>query len=211
MRQLLVALALLLLVPATASGARQEPLRATASGARQEPLRADAGPSVYTVARGGEQLGYGPRARLKAWRDDARGRLCFRLQIPFRFHPWDGDERGRGRYGVNRALECVPFPARRALTWRPAAFNECYVGGRVLMGMVRSDIARVEVRREWEAPVEARLVRIPGLVPDGALVHAPLSDFNTITTFDAEGRELSSTDWDSPYPGCPQSGSAEFL
>lgn len=175
------------------------------------PAGAQAPTRAYTVARGGgEDLGYGPRARLKAWRDDAQGRLCFRLRIPFLFDSTvDGES--SAYYDANRAIKCVPYPQRRALTWRPVAFNECYVGGRLLLGVVRSDVARVEVRRDAGEPSAAHLVRIPQLVPDGALVHAPLTDFNTITAYDAEGRELATTSWHSPYPGCPASGRATFL
>jgi hypothetical protein len=159
------------------------------------PADAHASPRIVTVATGSD-VGGGPSARLKAWRDDPRGRLCFQLTIPYR--AMDGE-----RY-VARRLTCAPYPPRRSLTYRVAAFD-CTVGGRLLVGIVSDAVARVEVanptRGSDGSPREARTFRSADL--GAGVVYAGLEDFNAITTRDAAGRELKRTEWSSPYPGCP--------
>jgi hypothetical protein len=159
-----------------------------------------AGP-VVTVAVGPE-LGFGPSARLKAWQDEARGLLCARVHIPFRVV---------GRPGANRGVKCMPYPPRRALTHRIFVFDECYVGGRILVGITSPDVARVDVTIGfYDPPFQARMVRSPRLTPAGGFVHALLGEDNKFDTYDAEGRRLSSKTWGSVYPSCP-SRQVEFL
>jgi hypothetical protein len=159
-----------------------------------------AGP-VVTVAAG-EELGFGPSARLKAWQDEARGLLCARVHIPYRID---------GRRGVNRGVKCMPHPPRRALTHRIFAFDVCWAGGRILVGITSPEVARVDVTvRFYNPPYQATMFRSPRLTPAGGFVHTLLGEDNRFDTYDAEGRQLSTKTWGSVYPLCPYKP-VEFL
>jgi hypothetical protein len=156
---------------------------------------APAGP-VVTVAVGSE-LGYGPGSRLKGWRDEVGGRLCLRVFIPYAID---------GRRTAHRWVDCVPYPARRALTHRVAG-DPCGSGMSLLYGLARADVARVEhtigTYEQQPNSRDMRLFRVARLTGADAVVVGYPAEDNVIRLYDAAGTELKRLAWYAPFPLCP--------